>query len=449
MGRLPHIEYEPELRAGLEAPWWTVRYAAATAIARRAAHISLCPAIREALDQHQHHDPEIPVRLAASCALLRCADSSGLENLATFLETSVAPDIRKAALFILASELPVPAEPALKERLAQLLLRALRDCDQQITLHAARALRGIASASALPELDSLLDTPCSQTRFAVLTALEELASRKTMRYAIQQQQIPRHIVSLLHLPEPELRQQACYTLATLGGDYITATLGTIILDGLHPAHLEAIEALRLLPDLHRAPILARVMRWLQHTLVQPIQQQQDRALGTLSSIIWQAHAYHRHALLQTIFQELQQSGSFFQLLASTSAWVRLRTIELLSLLDPQLTSQRSTLLELLHHDIDGGVRAGVAHTLGHSAALWAIPDLLLALLDSDEHVAESALRSLTALPLPGDNPLIRAALQEIAAYRLPLWKLHERRHLAHIARTLLKQRANFVFQNER
>ncbi len=437
-GQLPHLEYEPLLRQGLEAPWWTVRYAAATAIANRAIHISLCPDTREALYNRQHTDPETPVRLVASCALLRCADTSGLEALATLLETSASAEIRKATLFILATELPIPAPPTQKRHLAALLLRALQDTDQQIAFYAARALRSVAHLETLPELDRLLDHEHPHIRLAVLTALEELSSRKTMRYIIQQQQIPKHIATLLYQPEGEIRRQACYTLATLGGEYATATLGTILFNARHPAHLEAIEALRLLPDIQRPPILARVLRWLQHVLSQPIEQLQTHALDTLSYIIWQARARNRRGLLKAIFQELQQGGSFLQLLASASAEIRQRTIELLSLLDAHIVAQRAVLLEMLHHDSDSGVRASLVRILGQAAAHWAIPDLLLALLDCDEQVAETALNTLTALPF-SDNSLVYYAILEIAAYHLPLSKLEERRHLIHAARSWLKQ----------
>jgi HEAT repeat protein len=442
VGQLPHAEYEPLLREGLEAPRWTVRYAAATAIANRAIHISLCPTTREALYQLQHNDPEMPVRLVASWALLRCADTSGLEALTAVLATSAVREVRRAALFILATELPIPPDPAQKQHLTELLLRALQDDDQQIALHAARALRSVANTSTLPKLDCLLDNAHTQTLLAVLTTLEELASRKTMRYAIQQQQLPKHIATFLRRPEPEIRRQACYTLATLGGEYATATLGTILLDSLHPANLESIEALRLLPDIQRPAILARALRWLEHTFAQPIDPGQVRALDSLSSIIWQAHAHGRCTLLRTIFQELQQSGSLFQLLASASAWIRQRTVELLSLLDPQITSQRPTLLEMLHHDIDSSVRACLAHTFGQAAALWAIPDLLLALLDCDDQVAEAALKALIAISPPGD-PLTHYAIQEIAAYHIPFSRLRARRRLTHLARAWLKQHSTF------
>lgn len=438
-GLLPHIDYDPLLRAGLHAPWWTVRYAAATAVANRAAHISLCPEMRQELYQLQSSDPEIPVRLAASCALLRCADSNGLEAPIQLLQAAVASEIRKATLFMLATELPIPLVPEQKQRLAELLLQCLQDEDQQIALHAARALKSVASPNTLPELDRLLDNPCPHTRISTLVAFEELAGRKTMRYAIQQQLIPKHIGALLQAQEPEVRRQACCTLATLGGEYATAVLGTIILDDLHPAHLEAIEALRLLPEVQRPSILARVMRWLLHGLAQPIEIVQVCALDSLSYLIWQARAQRRRAVLQTITQELQESGSIFQLLASASAWVRQRTVELLSLLDSQLYTQRATLLEMLHHDIDSGVRACIVHTLGQASALWAIPDLLQALSDSDEYVAEAALDALGNMRLL-DDALIVYAVKELAAYHLPIWTLQERHHLAHAARIWLKQR---------
>lgn len=438
MGQLPHIEYEPLLQAGLEAPWWTVRYAAATAIANRAVHISLCPETREALYRCQHNDPNTHVRLVASCALLRCADSSGLEVLTTVLQTSASSEIRRAALFILATELPVPMELARKHLLTDLLLRVLQDEDQQIALYAARALRSVATTSILSELDRLLDDERPQTRLAVLIALEELAGRKTLRYEIQRHRLPRHIATLLFQLEAEIRRQACYTLATVGGEYAVAMLGICTLNDTHPAHLEAIEALRLLPDIQRPALLLQVIHWLEHALAQPINQVQVCTLDSLSSLIWQAHAHHKPTSLNTILQELQQSGSLFQLLASANPWIRLRTVELLSLSNTQLTGQGATLLEMLHHDVDRNVRACIARVLGQTMSLWAIPDLILTLLDPDEQVAENALHALTALS-PPDNALIQSAILEIAAYCLPSEKIRERRHLVHVARTWLKQ----------
>lgn len=445
-GQLPHMEYEPLLRAGLEAPWWTVRYAAATALANRAVHIALRPETREVLYQRQHVDPEIPVRLVASCALLRCAESSGLEALTCFLESTDMPEIRRAALFILATELPVLLAPQQKHYLTTLFLRSLQDADHQVALHAARALSSVANTSILPALDQLLDSPHLHTRLATLITLEELASRKAMRYAIQQQLIPRHITSLLHTREQELRQQACDTLATLGGEYAAAVLGSAVLDDLHPAHLEAIEALRLLPEIQqRLPILARVTHWLQHALTQPIEIVQVCALYSLSDIIWQAHTHHRRTVLDAISQELHQSGNAFQLLVNASARVRRRTVELLGLLDAQLHNQRVTLLEMLHHDADGGVRACVAYTLGQTAAIWAIPDLLQALLDSDEYVAETALNALGIIPLLENAPVLYA-VNELAAYHLPISTLQERQHLARVARVWLKKRGKLAFE---
>lgn len=438
-GLLPHAEYEPLLREALQAPWWTVRYAAAMATANRATHLDLHPETREALYQLQHSDSELPVRLVASCALLRCGEDSGLDFLMHILQTSVPPEVRKAVLFILATELPSALTPEQKHHLCTLLLQAFQDEDQQSALHAARALRNLATSRTLPELEQLLAHPRSHTRLAALAALEELASRKTMRYAIQQQQISKRIAFLLRAPEPEIRSQACYTLAALGGEYATATIGTILLDALHPAHLEAIEALRLLPEVLHPPVLARAIRWLLHILDRPSAMAQVCALDSLSYLLWQARLQQKRAAVRIITQDLVESGNIFQLLTSASARVRQHTVELLGLLNAQLDEQRALLLEMLHHDIDSGVRACVAHTLGQVTALWAIPDFLLALLDPDEQVAETALNALGALP-PHDDALITYALKELAAYQLPIWSLQERRQLAYNARALLKKR---------
>jgi HEAT repeat protein len=438
-GLLPHVEYEQLLRDALEAPWWTVRYAAAMTLSKRATHVALHPETYQKLYLLQNTDPEIPVRLTASCALLRSGDSHGLAALMDLLEPANSTETRRATLFILATELPVPLKAEQKQTLSRLLLRALQDEDQQIAHHAARALHTIATPEILSELNQLLEYSKTQTRIATLVAIEELASRQTIRYAIQQHLLTRQIAALLNTPEPDIRRQACYTLATLGGEYATAVLGTIILDDLHPAHLEAIEALRLLPDVQYPTVITRVARWLLYALAQTPEIVQICALDSLSYLIWQAHLQHRRAILDIITQEILQSGTLFQLLASSSAWVRQRTIELLSILEGQLYNQRITLLEMLHHDIDSSVRACIASTLGQSAALWAIPDLLLALLDSDETVAEAALHTLGILPLLDDG-LVIYAVQEIASYKVPICALQERYQIARAARIWLKKR---------
>jgi hypothetical protein len=64
-GLLPHMEYDPLLRAGLHAPWWTARYAAATAVANRAAHTSLSPEMRQELYQLQSADSHLETAGAA------------------------------------------------------------------------------------------------------------------------------------------------------------------------------------------------------------------------------------------------------------------------------------------------------------------------------------------------------------------------------------------------
>jgi HEAT repeat protein len=438
-GLLPHMDYEPLLRESLLAPWWIVRYAAAIAIANRAAQLPLCMETRQALYQCQSADLEFPVRLVAACALLRSADNSGLETLLHFLRPEVATEIRKAALFILATELPASLAATQKADLSVLLLQSLQDSDSQVALHAARTLKNVASPTLLPDLQRLLEHPYPHTRLATLIALEELSGQKNIRKTIQQQLIPQCVGSLLLVEEPEIRRQACYTLAALGGEYTIAFLGTMLLDTSHPAHLESIEALRLLPDAQQLPILHQVIRWLLHVLTQSSETAQICALDSLSYLLWQARTGRRHRAIETIRQELARDEVISQLLMSTQPWIRQRTVELLVLLDLQAENQRGALLHMLHHDVDSNVRGCIASMLGRSAALWAIPDLLQALLDDDDEVTLAVLHALNTLALLDDG-LILYAVKEVAAYRLPLQSLHQGRHLAHTARVWLKTR---------
>ncbi|HEY1353799.1 MAG TPA: HEAT repeat domain-containing protein [Ktedonobacteraceae bacterium] len=436
---LPQAEDEPLLLAGLDAPWWTVRYAAATAVANRAGQLAPTPQVRQALSHSQHSDPATPVRLAACRALVRCADERGLQMLIQLLEQRVPPEVRKAAAFLLATE-PIPPGAQIRERLERSLLQVLQDSDPQVTLYAACALRTIADAQTLPALASLLEHPCVHVRQATLTALEELAGQATLRRAMQHQLLPQRIASLLHAREPELRSQSCCTLAALGGEYATAVLGTTVLDDLHPAHQEAIEALRLLPEIHCPSVTVRVTRWLLHALDQPLDLVRVSALDSLAHIAWRARTHQRGGVARAMGAELWQCGCLPRLLACTSARVRLRTLELLLLLDPHLELPHAPLLDLLLHDSDSAVRACVARLLGQVGALWAISDLLKATQHSEDHVAEAALDALGAMPLL-DDTLLTCAFKELAAYHLPIGNLQQGRRQIHLARTWLKKRA--------
>lgn len=443
----PQSAYEPLVLAGLQAPWWTVRYAAATAVANRAGQVSPGPQVRQALCWRQHSDPETPVRLAAACALLRCADASGLDTLIQLLQRPEPPEVRKAATFLLATELIAPPGVPLRHRLEQPLLQVLQDNDPQITLYAARALCSVAVVETLPALEPLLDHPCTHVRLATLTALEELAGRKAMRHAMQRRLLAQRLASFLQTPEPEVRRQSCSTLAALGGEYATAVLGITVQDDLHPAHLEAIEALRLLPEVHSPPVLTQVIRWLLHALGRRDDQARVCALDSLGYILWQAHIRQRSVVLWTIGTELAHSGCLLHLLTSDCARVRQRTVELLTRLDSPEDLPRATLIAMLHNDQDSAVRASLARLLGQTGALWALPDLLAATQDRDEQVAEAVLGALGSMPLLDDTLLI-CAFKELAAYRLPLGSLGTGRRQIHLARAWLKKRAQRACQQE-
>ena len=80
------------------------------------------------------------------------------------------------------------------------------------------------------------------------------------------------------------------------------------------------------------------------------------------------------------------------------------------------------------------MRACVAYSLGQIAARWAIPDLIQALLDSDEYVAQTALNSLGQLASP-DDPVVVYILKELAGSTKELAV----NHLTQPAQTLLKK----------
>ena len=414
-GLSPYPGYEFLLCEGLRAPWKTVRYAAAMALAKLAGKESLQETTLAVLRARQSEEEELPVQLATSCALLRNGESSGLETLMGLLPADVPEEARKGAVFVLATESPALISSLQRERLTQLLLLTLQDQNTEIATHAIRALRDVASPSTLPALCSLLASPRASVQIAALATLEEVASRKAMRRTIQHYKLPAQVIPFLRTKTSEVRRQACFTLAAFGGAYAAAVLGTILLEQEHQAYIEAIEALRLLPSVLRNPTRTNVVRWFLSVLHQPQEEAQITALESLSYLLWQAKRHRRKKALHEISQEIVREGTAMQLLASPKAWVRQRAIELLSMLDSQPELLRSRLVSLLHFDNDSEVRACIAYILGQIAARWAIPALLQALLDPDEQVNEVALHSL-GLVASLNDPIVVYVLKELAWY---------------------------------
>ncbi len=137
-----------------------------------------------------------------------------------------------------------------------------------------------------------------------------------------------------------------------------------------------------------------------------------------------------------ISQEIFRDELPLQLLSFSSAWVRQRTIELISLLIPHPQPVQNQLLHLLRMDEDSGVRACCAYTLGQSGTHSAIPDLLLTLLDPDTSVAETAMHALGRIATAGDA-IVVAAVRELALYGSAMKPKKE--PLASIARKQLKK----------
>jgi len=407
---------ESLLIQGLATPWVTVRYAAAMALAQ-SSHMPLQPTTQAILNDHLGEQEAFPVRLVAAHALIRCGDANGHEALIRLMDESIPLEVRKAVLFMLATEPAIAFPPPLQERPIELLLQALHHTDNDIVQYAGHALSKVAQVNTLPKLLDNLEGGRVSVQLAVLTTLEELAQQKNMRQAIRQRNLPAHILPFSQSPNPELRQQACYTLAACGGEYAVAALGTLVLNPHHPCHLEAIESLRQLQGVLRAPLRESVVRWLLHALLSPLEDVQVTVLSTLTALLWQAHNHQRTQAKYAIEQEILTDGTIVQLLEAPGTWVRQRAAELLMLLGHCSQSTQplpGPLEQTLLNDSDSGVRARIAYMSGQLMARWAIPGLIQTLLDTDEQVAQTALRALIRM-ITLDEPIILAAIAELAA----------------------------------
>ncbi|HTK08019.1 MAG TPA: HEAT repeat domain-containing protein [Ktedonobacteraceae bacterium] len=427
------------LRQGLTLPWTTARYAAAMALAIYAGRKALSAETLDELRHHQQEHEEYPIRLSASYALLVSGESIGLEALLQLMKPFSPIEARKAALFILATELPFRLTAEEHVRITEHLLVALRDYNIDIAFHAAHALSKIAQPALIPIVSELLWQNDPQLQIVVLSALEEMARRGDLRRKMRHLSLPMRLLPLLQSEVPALRRQACCTLAACGGEFVTAVLGTLVLSHEHPGHLEALESLRLLQGALHAKMRSTVVRWLLKAVQQHREEAQITALDSLAYLLWQAHIQRRKQAWHDISQAIIQDGSLFLLLDDPSAWVRQRTIELLCMFDKQLASVsnfHARLLNLLH-DPDSGVRACVAFVCGQTSARWAIPELMQTLLDSDEYVAETALNALAQMMTPEDD-IISYVIQELAGFNNPI--LRSTRHLNQAAQVLLKQK---------
>jgi HEAT repeat protein len=438
-GLLPHVNYEALLCSGLQAPWQTVRYAAAMALATKAGKISLQKSTIEQLLLCQQQDAAPEVRLTIAYALLNSKESDGVDAIIHFMHFSQPVEIRKAATFILATEFPVSLSNAQREQLTQHLLDTLQDSQTELALHAAHALSHIVHPSALPAIIRLLDAPDAQTQIVVLTALEEMAHHAIMRSAMKRLGLPARVLLFLRAEIPEVRRQASYMLAACGGEYVAAVLGTIVQCKDHPGHMEAIDSLRLLHGVLRAPVRMNIVRWLLLVLAQPEEETQITALDSLAYLLWQAHTHGHRQATNEITSELLREGSVFHLLTSHSAWVRQRAVELFGMLGDAVTTTPhiyGRLLHLLYRDTDSSIRACVAYICGQLGGRWAIPGLLQTLIDPDEHVARTALNALIRLATP-DDVIIHYAIKEVTHLSPP--DTDTPHPLAEAAKTILKK----------
>jgi HEAT repeat protein len=422
---------ESLLIKGLTTPWVTVRYAAIMALATQHHTIPLQPTTRAVLNDYLAEQQAFPIRLAAAYALIRNGDENGHKVLINLLDESIPLEVRKAVLFILATEQPISFPASQQEHLITLLLNALHHPDTDIVQYASHALSKIAQTTTLPKLLECLETTNIAMQIAILTTLEELAQQKNMRQTMRQRNIPAHILSFCQSPNPALRHQACYTLASCGGEYASAALGTLVLNPQHPGHLEAIESLRQLQGVLRAPLRESVIRWLLHALLSSLEEVQVTVLDTLTTLLWQAYSSQRTQARFAIGHEILSDSVILQLLYAPGTWVRQQAAELLMLLQHcgTNTHQLPILLEqVLLNDHDAGVRACIAYRCGQLMAQWAIPGLIQTLLDSDEKVAQTALHALIRMVTP-EKTIILTALAELATCSHEAYPVAQEAHL--------------------
>jgi HEAT repeat protein len=412
----PHRErFELFFRHSLTAPWENARYAAAMALANLSGITMLQQSSLEALSTCLSEAKTVPLRLALAYALLRHQESSGLEELLRLLDLDMPTETRKAAAFVLATEPPVLLTGEQRARLVRLLLAGLRDQSAEIGCYAADALSKVAPPSIIPTLCSLLHSSDHQMHITVLTALEGMAARDEMRSAMQVEAIPALIAHFMEARFPEVRKQAGYTLAAIGGAYARAKLGTTILNHDHPGRIEAIESVRLLREASRLSTCRKIVGWLLNTLQksQEREEVQVTALDSIAYLVWHARKRGNTQVWKAMSDTIWRDRTALDLLHSGSAWVRQGSIELLSMLDDQPPAFHEALQHLLRHDHDGGVRACAAYICGQMAARWAIADLTAALYDSDEHVAQTALNTLGRVAQKSDESVVNA-LKELA-----------------------------------
>jgi HEAT repeat protein len=414
---LPAAAHETLLHDGLQTEWETTRYSAAMSLANLAGTMPLQEETLVTLRTCQHPHETLPVRLAASYALLRCEDTSGIEMLIRLLTENVPDEVRKATVFVLASEPPTHLSPQQQNQLSQLLLHALTEEQHDIRQYAARALGGIAVPSTPHLLHPLLTaTATPSTQVAALLALEEMAKRNDIRSAMRRHILASDILPLLRSTHHEVRQQASYTLASIGGPFVMAALGTALFLHEQRGHVEAIEGLRLVHGVLRTPTCTHAVQWLLSTLRSSQEKIQVTALDSLAYLVWRTRTQRHKTANVALCSAILEDGMPMQLLASSSAWVRQRAIELLCMLDNQPPILHKQLIHLLHTDGDSGVRACIAYILGQVHADWAIPHLLHTLLDIDTQVAITALHALGELATP-ENAIVMYSIQELALLR--------------------------------
>jgi HEAT repeat protein len=436
---LTHEDHEAFLCQALKTQWSSVRYAAAMALAARARCKPLHQSTQVELQNQQGTCKDASTSFAIAYAEFMSGLPDGLHTIITLLQTSTPTFLQKATVFLLATDQSLHLVPTDKKRIALCLLPLLLSSDQELAQNAAIALSTMLTPATLKSLYSLLATASVQQQNTLLIALEEMAHRPGLRNHLRYHSHLVHMLPLLQSVDATVRRQTCYTLASIGGEYATAVLGTVVLEKNHVAHNNAIESLRYLYKSNRASLRIVVIRWLLQAMGENDTLGQVQALDAFTFLLWQAHENKNKTQWRTMSKELLQHGGIQNVLQSPEPAIRQKAIKMLAFCDSNFNrtvTLHPLILCMLRTDKDRYIRTDVVALCKIMKARWALPDLLQTLLDPDIHVAHMVIASLEAIATTKDTTVV-CALIELVQFHAALDATYST--LAHDALGLLQK----------
>lgn len=320
------------------------------------------------------------------------------------------------------------------------LVVALRTGTQRMRRMAAEALGRIGDARAIGALEDLLNDSDRDVRLSAAWSLEKYAWDKLDESLLARVQIMLEkwsmlagagpaaitpLVEIVRTADPEARQHAIETIATIGGPESVRALVGMVKNRDEFVRRSAIKALGAIADAKAAPALIRALKdedyqvrlaaadVLRRLEYQP-ETSDERALFYVATGQWSEAAKLGPAAIEPLVAALKHPRS------------RNNAIETLVSIGSQALP---TLIELLDDEVPT-TRTAAAEALGDLGDEQAIPTLLKCLSDGDLNLRRSSFNALEQLgwkPRTGEQRAqIAVALEEwwqlpdIGAEALPL-----------------------------